>query len=98
MLGGNPFSSPQLKEFREQAVNEKGIAVMTYLLSFFYNNKSKSYTIPTDLPYNIPSLSKIKIFLEQQNKQKFNDDILLKEGEEYFYELFSQCQETLSKL
>lgn len=36
MLGGNPFSSPQLKEFREQAVNEKGIAVMTYLLSFFY--------------------------------------------------------------
>lgn len=96
MLGGNPFTAPHLNEFRDQAINEKGIEIMAYLLSLFYEDGS--YTVPEDMPYNIPSRDTIQKFISKKKSLGFSEDDILREGEEYFYELFNQCQETLLKL
>ena len=99
MLRGNPYTAPHLDKFREQAMIEKRIAIMAYMLSLFYDTKSNDFTIPTDLPYNLPSTKNISDFLSlKMNNIKYNDDILLSEGKEYFYELFSMCQDTLQKM
>lgn len=99
MLGGNPFTAPHLNEFREQATTEKRIAIMAYLLSLFYDKNSNKFTIPTDLPYNLPKTNDIEKFsnLVSVNIQ-YDYKSLIKEGRAYFYELFSACQDTLKKM
>ena len=99
MLGGNPFTAPHLNEFREQATTEKRIAIMAYMLSLFYNANSDEFTIPTDLPYNLPSNVDIADFLILiKNNIEYDYDTLIREGKEYFYELFLMCQDTLQKM
>lgn len=55
MLGGNPFRAPHLEEFREQAF-KKRVPIMFYLLKQFFDIDTSEYTIPTDMPYDIPTL------------------------------------------
>lgn len=99
MLGGNPFTAPHLSEFREQATTEKRIAIMAYLLSLFYDKESNKITIRTDLPYNLPKTNDIEKFtVLVRDNIEYDYQSLLKEGQEYFYELFSTCQDTLKKM
>lgn len=99
MLGGNPFNAPHLEEFREQATTEKRIGIMRYLLSLFYDTASDKFTIPTDLPYNLPSNKNIEDFIIlKKNNIEYDDNSLLEEGQDYFYEIFSECQDTLKKM
>ena len=99
MLGGNPFTAPHLNDFREQAITEKRFAIMTYLLTLFYDIESKEFTIPTDLPYNLPSTQDLSDFTKQiKSYLDYDKNALINEGEMYFYELFSMCQDTLQKM
>jgi hypothetical protein len=98
MLGGNPYTSPQLKEFREQAIEEKSIDIKAYLLENFFDTVSGEYKIPTDLHIDIPSKTDIGLFINQEKTIQYDKNCILREGEEYFFELFVQCQETLKKM
>ena len=100
-LGGNPFSAPHLNDFRKQAVLKR-VSIMAYILPCFYTEKSKEYSIPTDMPYHIPSQSDINNFLmlkSQKMDTEYGDveELTLIEGKRYFYQLFEECQETLLK-
>ena len=96
MLGGNPFNAPHLNEFREQAVSKR-MPIMAYILPFFYNERSKDYSIPTDMPYHIPSQSEINRFIRMKSEYGGTKESLLLEGKKYFYQIFEECQETLFK-
>jgi hypothetical protein len=98
MLGGNPFTSPNLSDFREQATNEKAIDIMAYLLELFYDTSRGEYKVPTDLHLLLPSKNDIFHFMELKKTIKYDNDSILKEGQEYFYGLFSECQDTLVKM
>lgn len=94
MLGGNPFNSPHLKDFREQAVSKR-IPIMAYILPFFYNEANKKYSIPTNMPYHIPSQPDIDKFIRMKSEYEKTTDDLISEGERYFYKIFEECQKTL---
>lgn len=96
MLGGNPFNAPHLNAFREQAVSKR-VSILAYILPFFYNETSKEYTIPTDMPYHIPSQSEINRFLKMKSEYGGTNDSMLSEGKRYFYQIFEECQDTLLK-
>lgn len=96
MLGGNPFNAPHLNEFREQAVSKR-VPIMAYILPFFYNEASKEYSIPTDMPYHIPSQSEINKFIRMKSEYGGTNGSMLSEGKRYFYQFFEECQDTLFK-
>lgn len=96
MLGGNPFNAPHLNYFREQAALKR-IPIMAYIIPFFYKEECKEYSIPTDMPYNIPSQSEINKFIRMRSEYGKTDENLLQEGKRYFYRIFEECQETLLK-
>lgn len=96
MLGGNPFNAPHLNDFREQAVSKR-VPIMAYILPFFYKEQSKEYSIPTDMPYHIPSQSQINKFIRLKSEYGKANENLLQEGKRYFYQIFEECQETLLK-
>lgn len=99
MLGGNPFIAPHLSDFREQATEEKRIAIMAYMLSLFYDTKLNEYKVPTDVVWNLPSMNDISNFSTLvKNNIKYDYLALENEGKDYFYELFNMCQETLRKM
>ncbi|MDE5762265.1 MAG: hypothetical protein K2H68_01985, partial [Bacteroidales bacterium] len=50
MLGGNPFTDPELNDFRQQAINFRN-DIAYYALTKFYDIEKKQYKIPTDMPY-----------------------------------------------
>lgn len=96
MLGGNPFNAPHLNGFREQAVSKR-VPIMAYILPFFYNEDINEYSIPTDMPYHIPSQSEIKRFIRMKSQYGGTNDSMLLEGKRYFYQIFEECQDTLLK-
>lgn len=96
MLGGNPFIAPHLNEFRELAVSKR-VPIMAYILPFFYNEAIKEYSIPTDMPYHIPSQSEINRFIIMKSEYGETTDRLIFEGKRYFYKIFEECQGTLLK-
>ena len=85
-----------LSNFKSEATNERVIAILSYLLTLFYDQKSSTYKVPTDLYLNVPSKSDID-FLWEWRRQFRIEWNLIEEGKNYFYELFSQCQKSLSK-
>lgn len=93
MLGGDPFNAPHLQDFRNQAVAYR-IAIMNHLISFFYDTNSDTFTIPTDLPYLLPSKSDIRKF---KNLLLTVSDayVGIDQGEQYFNTMFKECEHTL---
>lgn len=96
MLGGNPFNAPQLIEFREQGVSKR-VPIMDYILPFFYKEDSQKYSIPTDMPYHIPSQSEINRYQKMKSEYGVPNNNLLAEGKRYFYQIYLECQDTLLK-
>lgn len=94
MLGGNPFNAPHLNEFREQAVSKR-IPIMNYILPFFYKEDSQKYSIPTDMPYHIPSQTEINRYIKMKSEYGGSNDNILAEGKRYFYQIYLECQDTL---
>ncbi len=84
MLGGNPFNAPHLNEFREQAVSKR-VPIMNYILPFFYKEDSQKYSIPTDMPYHIPSQTEINRYIKMKSEYGGSNDNILAEGKRYFY-------------
>lgn len=94
MLGGNPFNAPHLNGFREQAVSKR-IPIMDYIMPFFYNEADQEYSIPTDMPYHIPSQSEINRYMKMRSEYGGTNDSIIAEGKRYFYQIFQECQDTL---
>ena len=94
MLGGNPFNAPHLNEFREQAVSKR-VPIMNYILPFFYKEDSQKYSIPTDMPYHIPSQTEINRYIKMKSEYGVSNDNILAEGKRYFYQIYLECQDTL---
>ena len=96
MLGGNPFNSPNLADFRQEAIDMR-VCIMSYLVQFFYDVDEKKYLVPTDMPYWIPAESKIQNYLKLSRDSKMPLESQIKFGEEYFYLMFTECEDTLNK-
>ena len=96
MLGGNPFNAPHLNSFREQAISKR-IPIMAYILQFFYDEVNQEYSIPTDMPYHIPSQSDINRYTKMKSEYGGTNNSILTEGKRYFYQIFQECQNTLLK-
>lgn len=91
-LGGNPFRSPHLTDFREQALSHK-VYVQQYVLSKFFDETNMQFTIPTDLPYYLPKISDIEAFFKVRSEfPDINDNGKCKE---IFDTIFKECEHSL---
>lgn len=91
-LGGNPYKSPMLEDFRAQALSHK-FYVQQYVLSKIFDEKTKEYTIPKDIPYYLPSIDDINIFIQDRNTY---DDILDNDKcKNVFMSIYKDCEESL---
>lgn len=96
-LGGDPFRSPQLQEFRDQAI-DYGKDIQYFVLSKFYDLNNHRFTIPEDIPLFQPSTNDIENLLQYVKTLKFrSEEKELKVGEDWMNRLFDKCSETLSK-
>lgn len=93
-LGGNPFSSPNLSDFRDQAIGYR-FAIMDYLLPLFYNCEERRYLIPEDLPYFIPDEMRISGFSQAKEDLSRKYRVKLSEGKTYFLQMYEECKQTL---
>lgn len=96
MLGGNPFQAPHLADFREQAVSKR-VEIMAYLIQFFYDLEKSKYKVPTDMPYLIPNNRDIEQFTTLVSDSGSSVKEMRLEGQKYFYAMFEDCEDTLSK-
>lgn len=99
-LRGNPYTSPLLDDFRQQALNYRFV-IMQYLLDKFYDFENQKYLVPDDLPFLLPSKSDINKAKKEIDLYFNGKNITMQKkreiGERYFYTLFEQCEDTLSK-
>jgi hypothetical protein len=96
MLGGNPFQAPHLADFREQAVSKR-VDIMSYLICFFYDLDNSEYKVPTDMPYLIPDNRDLELFKTLVFRSGSSVKEMQDEGQKYFYAMFENCENTLSK-
>lgn len=96
MLGGNPFQAPHLADFRRQAVSKR-VEIMAYLIQFFYDMDKSEYKIPTDMPYLIPNSRDLEQFKTLISGSGSSIKEMQAEGQKYFYAMFEDCEDTLSK-
>lgn len=97
MLGGNPFKDPRLEEFRQQAIGFRN-DIAYYALLKFYDVDKQEYTIPTDMPYFIPSESEVNSLLAKvKENPSFGTDSYIKNCEEHFISVYEECKDTLNK-
>lgn len=94
-LGGNPFRSPHLEEFREQALSHK-IYVQQFVLSNFYDEDTESFLVPTEMPYYLPSINDINSYIQTRNK--FQDYSNLEKGKSIFKLVYEECEESLKRM
>ena len=86
--------NPVFMFYKQQAMQIR-IPIMDYLLSLFYNEQDKSFLVPTDLcSLQLPQMHDLHKFFTLRNQHKEPN---LSFGRTYFYQLFSECQETLHK-
>lgn len=97
ILGGNPFTDPNLNDFRQQAIHFKNL-IAYYALVKFYDIDRMQYKIPTDMPYHIPKESEIKSFLVKVKEDSlFNEENIIANCKEHFISVYEQCKDTLLK-
>ena len=93
---GLPFYCiPNQTDIHNQAVSYR-IAIMNHLITFFYDTNTDSFTIPTDLPYLLPSKSDIQKF-QQLLTTASDAHVDLDKGGAYFHLMFKECEQTLNK-
>ena len=95
-LGGDPYRATHLKEFREQAFMHK-LYIQQFVLSKIYDTSTQQFTVPTDLPYYLPSKNDILRFLSDKANSgiKNIDDIVT--CEKVFKSVYDECEDTLER-
>lgn len=97
MLGGNPFTDPNLSDFRKQAIDFKD-KIAYYALLKFYDVEKEEYKIPTDMPYFIPTVSEVNSLLERvREDSSYGTEKYLKNCEDHFTSVYNQCKDSLMK-
>lgn len=89
VLGGNPYTDPRLRPFREQAV---GFAndIMHYAVTQFYDIAAGSYKVPTDMFLHTPDTGTIRAFLASKS---FSNDLAAEK--KHLVSLYQECEKAL---
>lgn len=95
VLGGNPFTSPFLEEFRQQALSQK-VYVQQYALSRFFNEGTNSFQISTNQPCFLPTIAEISSF--KRNRADFDDATDDIKCATTFTQIFKGCEDSLLRM
>lgn len=93
-LGGNPFRSPHLNEFREQAVSHK-LYIQQFVMSKIYDFSKQQFTVPSDLPYYLPTKNHINSFLADKSNAEIRNLDDISACEKVFRLVYNECEDTL---